>query len=156
MKSFLITIGAFLLLTTSVSAKTAGSVNGIEITVKEANDVLNMLTKGKAKWDTLSKKEKKELIHMMAPTKLVAAESKKSLTSKERETALSSFWMQKKMAEVKISDADIKNAYEKIKKASKSKQKLPSLENVAPTLKVQLQQEGVIKEIMKKAKINIK
>jgi len=111
MKKFLATLGFVLMLTTgNVVAETAGSVNGMEITVVEADEALKSLTKGEKTWAKLSEDERKQLIHMMAPSKLVTAASKKGLTEKEKEAALAGFWMQKKMAEVKLSDKDVEEA----------------------------------------------
>ena len=160
MKKILATLGLALALTTaSVSAKTAGSVNGMTITVKEANKALKVLTKGKMKWSKLPKEGRKQLIQMMAPSKLVAAASKKGLTSKEKEAAIAGFWMQKKMAKTKVSDKEAKKAYGQMKKAAKkakSKKKIPSYKSVKNNIKLQLKQEKIVKSLMKKAKIKVK
>jgi len=76
------------LTTTAVVAKTAGTVNGMVITVEEANKALKVLTKGKDTWETIPEKGKTQLIQMMAPSKLVAEKSKKSLTAKEKEALI--------------------------------------------------------------------
>ncbi len=147
------------LLTTTLSAKTAGSVNGMIITVEEANKALAVLTKGKDNWSTIPKEAKQQLIEMMAPAKLVAAEAKKSLSKKEKEAALASFWMQKKMSETKVTDEEAKKVYEKMKAASKkakSKQKIPSFQEAKNSIKMQIAQEKVVAKLMKKAKIKVK
>ena len=88
MKKVLVTLGLALMLTTgNVAAETAGTVNGIEITVAEVNEVLNSLSKGKMTWEKLPEDGKKELIERMAPSKLVIAAAKKGLTDKEKEAA---------------------------------------------------------------------
>lgn len=160
MKIFLATLGLALMLTTgNAVAETAGSVNGMEITVAEADEALKSLTKGEKTWAKLSEDERKQLIHMMAPSKLVAAASKKGLTEKEKEAALAGFWMQKKMAEVKLSDKDVEEAYNKLKKAAekaKSKQKIPAFNVIKDQIKMQLAQESVVGELMKNAKIELK
>ncbi|MDQ7046467.1 MAG: hypothetical protein Q9M39_02145 [Sulfurovum sp.] len=79
------------LASTTLFAATAGMVNDMEITVDEANNALNKLTKGKMTWDKLPAEGKTQLIQMMAPSKLVAAKSKKALTDKEKEAALAGF-----------------------------------------------------------------
>jgi hypothetical protein len=160
MKKILTTLGlALVLATVSVSAKTAGTVNGMKITVKEANKALKVLTKGKMTWSKLPKEGKKQLITMMAPSKLVAAASRKGLTSKEKEAALAGFWMQKKMSKTKISDKAAKKAYNQMKKAAKkakSKKKIPAYKSVKNSIKMQLKQEKVVARLMKKAKIRVK
>jgi hypothetical protein len=160
MKKILAILGLTLALTTTaVLAKTAGTVNGIVITVDEANKALEVLTKGKQTWDTLPVDGKKQLIQMMAPSKLVAEKSKKSLTKKEKEAALAGFWMQKKMSETKVTDKEAKAAYDKMKKAAKkakSKKKIPSFDSIKNSIKMQLAQEKVVAKLMKSAKIKIK
>ena len=160
MKKILPIVALALVLTTNVvSAKTAGTVNGMVITVEEANTALKTLTQGKKTWDTLEPDAKKQLIEMMAPAKLVAAESKKSLTEKEKEAALAGFWMQKKISTTPVTDKEAKEAYEKMKKIAteaKSTQKIPEFEVIKNSIKMQLSQEKVVAELMKNAKVVIK
>jgi len=160
MTKFLTLLGLTVALTTTaVVAKTAGTVNGMIITVKEANKALEVLTKGKDTWETIPAEGKKQLIQMMAPPKLVSAEAKKVLTAKEKESILAGFWMQKKMSETKVSDKEAKAIYEKIKAAAKkekSKQPIPSFEETKNNIKMQLAQEKVVAKLMKNAKIKVK
>ena len=160
MKKTLTTLGLILALsTTATMAKTAATVNGNIITVEEANKALDILTKGKKKWETLPTEGKEQLIQMMAPSKLVAEAAKKTLSKKERESALSGFWMQKKMAEIKISDEQAKKAYENMKKAAakaKNKQAIPSFEKAKVNIKMQMAQQKVVGALMKKATIKVK
>jgi len=160
MKKILAIIGLALILTTTyVVAKTAATVNGMVITVDEANKALDVLTKGQKKWNTLPAEGKKQLIQMMSPSKLVAAEAKKDLTKKEKEAALSGFWMQKEMAKAKVSDAEAKKAYDAMKaaaKKAKSKQKIPAYNKAKNSVKMQVAQEKVIGKLMKTAKIKVK
>jgi flagellar motor switch/type III secretory pathway protein FliN len=160
MKKLLMILGVGLMLTSvSVSAQTAGTVNGMEITVEEANKALNILSKGKMTWDKLSKDDKMKLIQMMAPSKLVAAAAEKGLDKKEKEAALAGFWMQKKMSKVEVSDEEAKNAYEKMKKSAKkakSKQKIPSFDQIKNNIKMQIAQTKVVSELTEKAKIKLK
>jgi len=159
MKKLLMIAGLALALTTgSAVAKTAGTVNGMKITVSEANKALKVLTKGKMTWDKLPKEGKQQLITMMAPSKLVAAAAKKGLSAKEKEAALAGFWMQKQMAKQKVSDKEAKKAYNTMVKAAKkakSKQKIPSFKQVKNSIKMQLRQEKVVKRLMKKATIKV-
>ena len=160
LENFLFTVGLGLFLSTSlVSAKTAATVNGMKITVKEANKALKVLTKGEMTWSKLPKEGKTQLIQMMAPSKLVSAAAKIQLTSKEKATAISGYWMQKKLSKMKISDKEAKNAYAKMQKAAKkvkSKTKIPPFNKIKNSLKMQLAQEKVVSKLMKKAKIKLK
>ena len=160
MKKTLAILGLTLALgTTAMYAKTAGTVNGIIITVEEANKALTILSKGTEKWETLTAEKKKQVIQMMAPSKLVAEKSAKSLTKKEKEAALSGFWMQKKMAATEITDKDAKVVYDKMKAAAlkaKSKQPIPEFEVAKNSIKMQIAQEKVISDLMKSAKVKVK
>ena len=166
MKKILTILGLTLMLTASnvaaennATATIAGTVNGMEITVEEANEALNKLTQGKMTWDKLPADGKRQLVEMLSPAKLVAAASKKGLTDKEKEAALAGFWMQKKMSQTEVSDKEAEAAYNKMKdaaKASKSKQEIPEFNAAKNNIKMQLAQERVVKELMKNAKIKLK
>ena len=160
MKKILAIVGLTALMSTStLFAATAGSVNGIEISVEEANEALKVLTKGQKTWDTLPADGKTQLIQMMAPAKLVAAESKKSLTDKEKEAALAGFWMQKSIAQTEVTDEEAKTAYEKMKEEAKkvnSKEPIPEFEAVKNSIKMQLAQGKVVAKLMKSANIKVK
>jgi hypothetical protein len=145
--------------TVFLNAKTAGTVNGMKITVKDANKALKLLTKGKQTWATLPKEGKKQLIYMLAPSKVVAATAKRHLTKKEKEGAIANYWMQKKMSKINISDSEAKTAYNKMlkmAKKAKSKAKIPPFKQAKNGLKMQLAQEKIVSSLMKKAKIKIK
>jgi hypothetical protein len=160
MKKTLMILGLTLALTTNYAvAKAAATVNGMEITVEEANNALNTLTNGKMTWEKLPEEGKKQLIERIAFAKLVAVESKKSLSDKEKEAALSSFWMQKKMSTTQVTDKEAEDAYNKMKKAAKeakSTQEIPAFDAVKNSIKMQLAQEKVVSGLMENAKIKVK
>ncbi len=166
MKKTLTTLGLVFMLSASnlaaeasVKSAVAGSINGMTITVAEANEALNKLTQGKMTWDKLPEDGKRQLIEMLSPAKLVAAASIKGLTDKEKEAALAGFWMQKKMAQVKVTDKEAEAAYKKMKeaaKAAKNEQKIPSFDQAKNNIKMQLAQEKVVRELMTDAKIKLK
>jgi len=161
MKKFLMICGISMFMSTLSFATTAAKINDLEITVKEANDALQLLTKGDITktWQTLNPLERQQLIQMMAPGKLVAEASKKELSEKEKEAAIAGFWMQKKMVETAISEDELKAAYARIEtavKKSKSKQPLPAFKQLKNNLKMKIAQEKVVTSLMKKAKIKLK
>ncbi len=163
MKKTLVILGLTLALTTNyaiaAAAAAAGTVNGMTITVEEANNALNTLTKGKMTWEKLPADGKKQLIEMMAPAKLVAAESKKSLTDKEKEAALAGFWMQKEMSTTEVTDKEAEDAYNRMKKVAEdanSTQKIPAFDAAKNSIKMQLAQEKVVSKLMKSAQIKVK
>jgi len=137
----------------------AGSINDIYISIEDADNALNSISKGKATWAKVSDNDKMKLLNMIAPGKLVEKAAKKDLKSKDTEMAFSNFWMQKKTMEMKISDKELRSAYDKIKKSAKkakSKQKVPEFEQLKNTLKMQIAKEKVIADLMKTAKIKLK
>jgi hypothetical protein len=160
MKKTLITLGMLGILGSTIAmATTAATVNGIEITVDEANKALKILSKGEKTWEKLPKEGRTQLIQMMAPSKLVSAAAKKELSEKEKEAALSGFWMQRSMSKMSISDEKAKVAYESMKKAAKaakSKEKIPEFEKAKQSIKIQLAQKEIVSKLMEKADIKLK
>ena len=155
-KSIVVACALLAISTESIFAVNIGTVNGIDVTQKEANNALKVLTKGQKTWDALSKDEKVQLMNMIAPSKLVLTAANKELSAKEKESALSAFWMQRSMSQMNISDEQAKKAYDKLKKSAKDKKKIPSFEQAKKSLKVQLAQEAVVKNLMKQATIKVK
>ena len=150
---------ALTLATVCVFAEKAGTVNGKEISVEEANQALQVITKGTQQWNQLNDAEKKQLMTMMAPRVLTVETAKKELSKSEKNTAIVNYWMQTKIAEVQISDEEAKKQFEKMKKAAKkvkSKKKFPEFEAAKESIKVQLAQEKIVGEIIKSAKIKLK
>jgi len=137
----------------------AGSINDIYVSIEDADNALNSISKGKATWAKVSENDRMKLLNMIAPSKLVEAAAKKDLKSKDTEVAFSNFWMQKKTMKAEVSDKELRSAYDKIKKSAKkakSKQKVPEFEELKNTLKMQIAKEKVITDLMKSAKIKLK
>ncbi|MEY3002405.1 MAG: hypothetical protein RLZZ428_780 [Pseudomonadota bacterium] len=160
MKKTLAIVGLTLALTTpQLFAVTAGTVNGMEISVEEANQVLKNAREGKQEWSKLNTEEKKQLIQMMSVGKLIGVESKKVLTQQEKDAAISTYWMQKKISTTPITDQEAQAAYNRVKEAAKkakNKQEMPPFEAVKNNIKMQLAQEKVVGELIKSAKIDVK
>ncbi|WP_294951071.1 hypothetical protein [Sulfurovum sp.] len=160
MKKTLTKIGLALALTTlTLSAETAGTVNGMKISVAEANKALNVVSRGQATWDKISQQQKEQVLRMIAPSKLAAVKAKKELSPEEKNIALSNLWMQKKMLETKISDEEAKKTYEKLKAAAKKanpKKAFPPFEAAEKSIKMKMAQEKVVGALMKNAKIKLK
>lgn len=160
MRKTLTTLGFALALTTMrLAAQTAGTVNGMEISVDEANKALNVISRGQASWDKISKEQREQVLKMIAPSKLAAIKAKKDLSQEEKNIALSNLWMQKKMSEIKLSDKEVKDAYMKLKAAAKKanpKKQFPPFEAAEKSIKMKLAQEKVVADLMKDAKIKLK
>ena len=136
------------------SQNIAGYAGMLPISVEEANRALEKMTQGKMTWNTLPPAEKKRLLEMLAPNKLIALSAENDLSQEEKDTVYSNFWMQKQIEQTDVSDKEIKRRYAKIKK--RSKKKVPSLEELTPTLKMQIAQEKVVESLSKKAHIKLK
>lgn len=158
MKKLLSLVGVMLLLNQAALAKTAARVNGIKITVEEADNALKALTEGKMTWKKLPKAGKEELIYMMAPSRLVVAQSKKELSQKEQDAVISGYWMKQKISQINVSDKEVKETYSKmvqVAKKSDSTQKIPSFSKVKENIKLQIKKDRVVNSLMKNAKIKI-
>lgn len=137
----------------------AGSINDTYISIEDADTALNSLSKGKAKWATVSDADRQKVLQMIAPSKLIEASLKKDLTDTEKDTALANFWMQMKVSKTEVSDKAVKASYAKLEKdakKSKSKKKLPEFEQLKNQLKTQIAKEKVVADLMKNAKIKLK
>lgn len=156
MKKVLVILGVLTSLSTAVFADSVvGSVNGIPIYKTEAQSALKALGNDTMTFDTLPPEARKQLLEIIAPSKLVAEAAKKDLSTKEKNAALSGFWMQKKMNSTTVTDKEAKDIYEKIKKSSKEGDKVPPFEQVKENIKMQLKQEKVIEGLMKNIKIKV-
>jgi len=137
----------------------AGSINDIYVSIEDADNALNSISKGKATWAKVSENDRMKLLNMIAPSKLLEAAAKKDIKPKDTDTAFSNFWMQSKVMKTEISDKELKSAYDKIKKSAKkakSKKEVPEFEQLKNTLKMQIAKEKVIAGLMKSAKIKLK
>ena len=137
----------------------AGSINDSYISIEDADTALNSLSKGKAKWATVSDTDREKVLQMIAPSKLIEASLETGLTDTEKDTALANFWMQTKVSKTEVSDKAVKASYAKLEKASKkskSKKKLPEFKLLENQLKNQIAKEKVIADLMKNAKIKLK
>jgi hypothetical protein len=137
----------------------AGSINDIYVSIEDADNALNSISKGKATWAKVSDNDRMKLLNMIAPSKLLEAAAKNDLKSKDTDVAFSNYWMQSKVMKTKISDKELRSAYDKIKKSAKkvkNKQKVPEFDELKNTLKMQIAKEKVIAGLMKSAKIKLK
>jgi len=160
MKKTLMTVGFALAMTTmTLTAETAGTINGIEVSVEEANKALNLISRGQATWDKITQQQKEQVLKMIAPSRLAAVKAKKELSEEEKNIALSNMWMQKKISHTEISDDEAKKAYEQLKEAAKKanpKKEFPSFEAAKKSIKMKMAQEKVVGDLMKDTKIKLK
>ncbi|MDD5406712.1 MAG: hypothetical protein PHE73_07220 [Sulfurovaceae bacterium] len=154
MKKVLLVTSISALLATSIFAdNVVGSVNGIPIYQSEAENAIKVLSGGKTTYGQLKPEEKKQLVNILAPSKLVEKAAKNELSEKEKTAAISAMWMQKKMAGVGATDSEAQAIYDKIKASSKDQSKVPTFDKVKESIKMQIRQNKVIKSLMSGAKI---
>jgi hypothetical protein len=152
-KSFLIA-GLGILLSTAIYAdNVVGSVNGLPIYQSEAENAVKMLTGGKQTYSSLTPDQKKQIVNIIAPSKLIAKSAKSELSQKEQDAAISALWMQKKAATMSASDSEAKAIYDKLKAAAKDQSKVPAFDKVKEGIKMQIKQDKVIQSVMKNAKV---
>jgi len=158
MKKILTTISLVSLLFVYASAADTivGTIDGMPVTKAEAENTLKALSQGKMTYDKLPPNGKKQLLEVIAPSKIAAKKAAKELTQEEKDAALSNLWIQKKISQTTVSDKEVKDFYDKVKKASKEPAKLPALDQVKDRIRAQLKQEKAIQNIIKNAKIVVK
>jgi hypothetical protein len=175
----------FLSATFLISAKTIATVNGYPITLQEANAFVKKVTRGKATYDRLKSADKKKVIKALATDKLVMetatrnlnrkekyavwvdlyvrkhykeilAKAKKNLTVKEKKAANAELWVRKRSANIRVTEAEMKEAYRKNRRFFKNKStgKIAPYSKVRPIIKMQIKQQKFVKRLMKNAKIN--
>ena len=152
-KSFLVVSLSILLSTIIYADSVIGSVNGMPIYKSEAENAVKALTGGKQTYDKLTVEQKKQVVNVIAPSKLIAKAAKTELSQKEQDYALSTLWIQKKASSMSVTDAEAKAAYDKLKAASKDQSKVPAFDKVKETIKMQLKQDKAVQSIMKNAKV---
>jgi len=144
---------ALLALFTGVStlpAKVIATVNGYEITQKEADAFVKRVTRGRATYSMLKKKDRKRVIEELAKEKLLTRTAAKELTRKEKLAIWTDFyirkhykelqkkaqkeltvpekymadaelWIRKNAVKVPVTEEEMKAEYEKRKKLFKDK-----------------------------------
>lgn len=143
-----------LLISVSISAKVVATVNGYPIYDKEVKAFLKLATNGKATYSKLSQKDKKALINRVAVDKLVLKTALKEVTPEEKNQIIAGFWLRKKSAKQKVSNKEIKTAYNKNKKFFKDKKgKIIPFAKVKGMIKTSLLQKKAVSKMMKRAKI---
>ncbi len=135
------------------------TVNGKKVLKKEADAYLSERTKGKVNnFDLLPKKQRLALIKEMFLPLVLANEAKKGLSKGEADTVLSRLWMQKKSADMNVSDEAIAQVYEKIKAQAKAQSALaqvPPLEKIKERIKMQIAEQKIVKDLMRGVQIRV-
>ena len=133
-----------------LAAKVIATVDGVPITLKDANRFVKKATKGRATYSMLKKKDRQRVIQAVATDKLIMAKAKeevpkkvqeqaivdfyirkniktiikkaeKELSSREKGMAVADIWVRKMSAPIEVTDEEAKKAYEKSKRFFKNK-----------------------------------
>lgn len=131
-----------------------GHVGMLPVTKQEAEEAARYVTKGKAGWDALSAKDKERLLKMLAPSMLMVNAARNNLEESEIDGALANIWMRKKLPQIEVSEKEITQRYKKLEKLSKKK--LPPLEKISESLKLQIAKEKLSEKLLKNVKITLK
>lgn len=143
-----------LLLTASLSAKVIATVDGYPIHEKEANAFLKVATNGKVTYNKLKKKDKEDLVNRIAIDMLVLKMALREISEDERNQIIAGYWLRKKSEKQKVTDKEIKDAYNENKKFFKDKkEKTIPFEKVKNMIKTSILQKKAVAKMMKKAKI---
>ncbi len=144
------------LLALPLSAKVIGRVNGYPITEQEANAFLKVVTKGKLKYSQIRPKDKRDVVKRIAVDSLLIGLAKKELSRKEQNQVLVNYWLSKKIEKIKITDAEVEDAYKKNTKFFKGPDgKVLPLEKVKPAIIVSLKQQKYVEGLMENATITM-
>jgi hypothetical protein len=135
----------------------AGSINGEFVSVDDVEPIVQKISRGKATWNRLNPMDKKRILEMIATKKLTESIALKELSLDEKYNAISNAWLQKQLKnkDIKVSDKELKKAYKVFKKQFK-KGKIPSFEEIKPTLKMELARDKYMQQLMKQIKVKLK
>ena len=135
------------------------TVNGRKIIKKDADAYLSKRTNGQVKnFDLLPDKQRIRLIQEMSVADVAADIANKELTEQEKTAILTRVWMQKEGSKIKISDAEVKETYEALKKralASKTPRPVPEFDKIKNTMKMQMTEKKIVDKLLRKADIKV-
>ena len=123
---------------------------------RKVKNMIKIQLKQKKVIDRLAKKHKKRFKSNQDVFNFVANYAKKHLTRDEQNFVLANAWMAKKIKNIKVSNAEVKKAYNQNKELFKKNGKTVPFSKVKNIIKMQLKQKKVIDKLMKNAKIKLK
>lgn len=141
------------------SSAVIATVNGKEIYKKEADKYLRDATKGKVKdFDRLDKKQRLVLVKDLARPLVVALAAENNITTKEKEAIFSQMWLEKQRAQIPVSSEEMQALYEAKKTkalADNPNAKIPPYISLGASLKNEIIEKKMMRELMKDANISI-
>lgn len=155
-KVFVAGVLGVMLTVSGTSAKVIGRINGYPVTEKEANKFLKVVTKGKLKYHQLRPKDKKDVIKRIAVDALLIGMAKKETPLLERNQVLVNYWLTKKIKKIKVSDAEVRKAYDSNKRLFKDPRGKPlPFGKVKEMIAVSIKQKKYVARLVDSAKITM-
>jgi len=140
----------------SIMAKEIGKVNGYSITEKDADRFVKQVTKGKMKYSQLQPKDQKDVVMRLATDKLILKSAYKAIPKSQQQQIITNVWLRSKAAKQRITDKEVKAAYNNNKEFFKDKKGKDVPYSKAKTMiKESLLEKKAVEKIMKKAKITM-
>lgn len=135
------------------------TVNGHKIIKQDADAYLKQRTQGKVTdFDSLPPEQRPRLIQELALPLLAADAAKKELSNEEKQAVYTRTWTQKEAMKIQISDDDVIEVYNQLKKQSQENnatQEMPPFDSVKDRLKLQMIEKSLIERLMKKVEIKV-
>ena len=135
------------------------TVNGHKIIKKEADNYLKQRTQGKVTdFDRLPPEQRPRLIQELALPIVVLDKAKKELSEEEKQAVYTRTWVQKEALKIKISDDQVIEVYNQLKKQSEENnatQGIPPFESIKERLRMQMIEKTLIDKLMKNAVIKV-
>jgi len=145
---------ATVLVSGTLMAKTVGKVNGYSISQKDADRFVKQVTKGKLKFNSLKETDKKDVIMRLATDKLILKHAYKDTPVGQQQQIITNVWLRKKASREKVTDKEVKDAYNKNKNFFKDKKgKIVPFKKAKVMIKESLLERKAVARLMKKAKI---
>jgi len=133
----------------------AGNINDEFVTVSEVEPIVTQISKGKTTWNRLNPLDKKRILEMIATQKFAKKVALKELSLDEKHNAVSNVWLQEKIKDIQVSDKELKKAYKRVKRGYK-KGKVPSFDEIKPTLKIEVARDKYMQKLIKQIKVKLK
>jgi len=144
---------------TRSSKAVVATVNGRKIIKKEADAYLSKRTNGQVEnFDLLPNKQRIRLIQEMSVSDVAADLANKELSEQEKTAILTRIWMQKEASKIKVTDAQIKETYDNLKKramASKNPRPIPEFDKIKNNMKMQMTEKMIVDKLLSNADIKV-
>jgi len=134
-------------------------VNGQKVIKKDADMYLKKRTNGEvSNFDLLPKKQRRRLLQEMYLSDIAASVANKELTNQEKVGIYSRMWMQKEMKKHQVTDAQAREAYDKLKENSAKNpnaKPIPEFDKIKNNMKMQMSEKLIMSKIAKDSKIKV-